>query len=282
MKRGSWIALVAALFLPLGAFANDELLALQKDDKQWVMAGKNYSANRYSSLAQVTTVNVKQLKEAWSFSTGSLRGHEGAPLVVGSTMYVHSSFSDSESSPGPHIYALDLAKEGAPIKWTYTPRTDKRAVPVACCDVVQRGLNFAAGKILFATLDGQVIALDAGTGKEVWKIKNANPQNGETMTMAGLVVKDKYIVGVSGGEFGIRGWVAAYNVSDGKQAWKAYSMGPDEDVKIRSEKHTSELQSPYDLVCRLLLEKKKKMKKRIHISKKKKKTKTHTTKITKT
>jgi alcohol dehydrogenase (cytochrome c)/methanol dehydrogenase (cytochrome c) subunit 1 len=150
-------------------------------------------------------------------------------------MYAHSSFSDSESSPGPHIYALDLTKEGAPIKWTYTPRTDKRAVPVACCDVVQRGLNFASGKILFSTLDGQVIALDAATGKEVWKIKNANPQNGETMTMAGLVVKDKYIVGVSGGEFGIRGWVAAYNVSDGKQAWKAYSMGPDEDVKIAAD-----------------------------------------------
>ena len=235
MKRRDWIVLVAALSLPGTAFAQDELLTLQKDDNQWVLPGKNYSANRYSTLAQITTLNVKQLKEAWSFSTGSLRGHEGAPLVVGSTMYVHSSFSDSESSPGNHIYALDLTKEGAPIKWTYTPKTDKRAVPVACCDVVQRGLAYSAGKILTTTLDGQVIALDAGTGKEVWKIKNANPLNGETMTMAGLVVKDKYIVGVSGGEFGIRGWVAAYNVSDGKQAWKAYSMGPDEDVKLAAD-----------------------------------------------
>ena len=134
-----------------------------------------------------------------------------------------------------HIYALDLTKEGAPIKWNYTPKPDKRAVPVACCDVVQRGLNFAAGKILFSTLDGQVIALDADTGKEVWKIKNADPLKGETMTMAGLVVKDKYIVGVSGGEFGVRGWVAAYNVSDGKQVWKAYSMGPDEDIKLAAD-----------------------------------------------
>ena len=199
MRRSSWIVLVAAFSLSGRAVANDELLNLQKDDKQWAIAGKNYSANRFSSLNQITTANVKGLKEAWSFSTGSLRGHEGAPLVVGSTMYVHSSFSDSESSPGNHIYALDLAKEGAPIKWTYNPKTDKRAVPVACCDVVQRGLNYVAGKILTTTLDGQVIALDANTGKEVWKVKNANPLNGETMTMAGLVVKDKFIVGVSGG-----------------------------------------------------------------------------------
>jgi alcohol dehydrogenase (cytochrome c)/methanol dehydrogenase (cytochrome c) subunit 1 len=133
MKHGNRLALAAALLLPVGAaYANDELLKLQNDDKQWVMARKNYSATGYSTLNQITTANVKQLKQAWSFSTGALRGHEGAPLVVGSNMYVHSSFSDSESSPGNHIYALDLAKEGAPIKWTYTPKTDKRAVPVAC------------------------------------------------------------------------------------------------------------------------------------------------------
>ena len=83
------------------------------------------------------------------------------------------------------------------------------------------------------TLDGQVIALDANTGKEVWKVrKRRSRRKGETKTMAGLVVKDKYIVGVSGGEFGIRGWVAAYALADGKQMWKAYSMGPDEDIKL--------------------------------------------------
>ncbi|HJS59950.1 MAG TPA: methanol/ethanol family PQQ-dependent dehydrogenase [Vicinamibacteria bacterium] len=235
MKRGSWLALGAMLFLAGGAFANDELLSLQKDDKQWAMAGKNYSSNRYSTLNQITTANVKQLRQVWSFSTGALRGHEGAPLVIGSTMYVHSAFSDSESSPGNHIYALDLAKEGAPIIWHYNPKVDRRAIPVACCDVVQRGLNYVAGKILTTTLDGQVIALDAKTGKEAWKARNADPLKGETMTMAGLVVKDKYIVGVSGGEFGVRGWVAAYNISDGKQAWKAYSMGPDEDVKLAAD-----------------------------------------------
>lgn len=225
MRRGVWTALILVLLVPSVVSANPELLSLQKDDGQWAQPAKNYSGTRFSSLGQITTDNVRKLKAAWSFSTGALRGHEGAPLVVGTTMYVHSAFPN-------HVYALDLTKEGAPIKWTYTPKQDARAVPVACCDVVHRGLNYAEGKILMVTLDGQVIALDAGTGKEIWKIRNADPAKGETMTAAGLVIKDKFLVGVSGGEFGVRGWVAAYNINTGKQAWRAYSMGPDSDLLL--------------------------------------------------
>ena len=228
MKRPLAMTASLALLLPCAAHANDEIQKLSKDDGQWVTPSKNYASTRFSGLAQITTANVGKLREAWSFSTGALRGHEGQPLVVGSTMFVHSAFPN-------HIYALDLAKEGAPIKWQYTPKQDDRAVPVACCDLVQRGINYADGKILFSTLDGQVIALDAGTGKEVWKTRNADPGKGETMTMAGLVVKDKYIVGVAGGEFGVRGWVAAYDVKDGRQVWKAYSMGPDEDIRLAAD-----------------------------------------------
>src|SRR6185436_4340838 len=121
------------------------------------------------------------------------------------------------------------------IKWKYLPKQDEAATPVACCDLVHRGANYVDGKILFGTLDGQVIALDANTGKEVWKQKNADPSKGETMTGAGLVVKNNYIVGVSGGEFGVRGWLAAYNINDGKLMWKAFSMGPDEDIKLASD-----------------------------------------------
>ena len=228
MRRGLVLATLAVLLLPCVAAANQELMSLQNDDGQWAIPGKNYSSTRYSTLSQINTGNVSKLRQAWSFSTGALRGHEGQPLVVGTTMYVHSAFPN-------HIYALDLSKEGAPIKWKYTPKQDERAVPVACCDLVHRGVNYAEGKILFATLDGQVIALDANTGKELWNVKNADPAKGETMTMAGLVVKDKYIVGVSGGEFGVRGWVAAYGISDGKLAWKAFSMGPDEDIKLAAD-----------------------------------------------
>ncbi len=228
MKRITWLVMALALILPWDASANDELLKLQNDDSVWVIPGKNYASTRYSGLNQITPSNVAKLKQVWSFSTGALRGHEGQPLVVNNTMYVNSAYPN-------HIYALDLTKEGAPMKWKYTPKQDDRAVPVACCDLVHRGVNYVAGKILMTTLDGQVIALDANTGQEVWKQKNADPTKGETMTMAGLVVKDKYLVGVSGGEFGVRGWLAAYNITDGKLMWKAYSMGPDEDIKLAAD-----------------------------------------------
>ena len=225
MKRSICAIVALALGLPLAIAANDDLVSRQNDDDQWVLPGKNYSATRFSSLDDITADNVANLTQVWSFSTGALRGHEGQPLVVDSTMYVHSAYPN-------HVYAIDLAQEDWPIKWRYTPVQDDRAVPVACCDLVHRGVNYVEGRILMTTLDGHVIALDAETGQELWKVRNADPLRGETMTMAGLVVKDKYIVGVSGGEFGIRGWVAAYAVESGEQLWKAYSMGPDEDVML--------------------------------------------------
>src|ERR671922_2987856 len=170
------------LLWPVVGRSNEELLKLQKDPGQWVMQRKNYAATGYSELNQITTNNVKNLKAAWTFSTGALRGHEGAPLVVGTTMYVHSAFPN-------HVYALDLTKQPYAIKWSYTPKQDARAVPVACCDVVHRGLNYVEGKIIMPTLDGQIIALDANTGKELWTARNADASKGETMTGAGLVIK---------------------------------------------------------------------------------------------
>ncbi|MCY3842489.1 MAG: methanol/ethanol family PQQ-dependent dehydrogenase [Acidobacteria bacterium] len=225
MKRSIYAVVALVLALPLAIAANDDLQSRQTDDNQWVLPSKNYAATRFSSLDQITADNVTNLTQVWSFSTGALRGHEGQPLVVDSTMYVHSAYPN-------HVYAIDLAEEGWPIKWRYTPVQDDRAVPVACCDLVHRGVNYVEGRILMTTLDGHVLALDADTGEELWKVRNADPLRGETMTMAGLVVKDRYIVGVSGGEFGIRGWVAAYAVETGEQLWKAYSMGPDEDVLL--------------------------------------------------
>ncbi len=205
--------------------AGKELVSLQEDDGQWALPAKNYSATRYSTLNEITTANVKDLKVAWSMSTGTTKGHEGAPLVIGSTMYAHSSFPN-------HVYAIDLTKPGKPVKWKYTPDQDARATPVACCDLVHRGLNYSEGKILMITLDAQVIALDAQTGKEVWKTKNGDPTKGETITGAGLVVNGKFIVGISGGEFGVRGHVTAYDVRNGKRLWRAYSTGPDAELLL--------------------------------------------------
>lgn len=226
---GGLLVLVGSLVVvPAMVSANEDVLKLQKDDRQWAIQSKTYSGHRYSTLNQITPDNVKNLKVAWSFSLGTMNGQEGGPLVVGSTMYVHTSYPNN-------VYALDLTKEGAPIKWRYAPKQSEQATAVACCDLVHRGVNYAEGKILMSTLDGQVIALDANTGKELWKTRNADPAKGETMTGSGMVIHDKYIVGVSGGEFGVRGWVAAYNINTGKQVWKARSMGPDEDLLLASD-----------------------------------------------
>src|SRR5687767_1506667 len=159
-------------------------------DKEWTMPNKNLSATRYSGLTEINTENVKNLKAAWTFSTGVLRGHEGEPIVVGSTMYL--------ATPFPNIvYALDLTKEGAPVKWKYSPKQDAAVIPIACCDTVNRGVTYDNGKIFFNQLDTTTVALDAETGKELWKVKQGDYRNGQTMTSAPMVVKDKVISGVS-------------------------------------------------------------------------------------
>jgi len=171
-------------------------------DKEWGMPNKNYASTRYSTLNGINTDTVKSLKVAWTFSTGVLRGHEGGPLVVGNTMYVHTPFPDI-------VYALDLTKEGAPVKWKYVPKQDPKVIPVACCDTVNRGLAYADGSIFLNQLDANTVALDAETGKELWKVKQGDYKNGQTITSAPMVVKDKVISGISGGEFGVRGFERA-------------------------------------------------------------------------
>ncbi|MFC7400578.1 methanol/ethanol family PQQ-dependent dehydrogenase [Chelatococcus sp. GCM10030263] len=195
------------------------------EDGQWTMPAKNYASTRYSELAEINAENVKNLQVAFTFSTGVNRGQEAAPLVVGGTMYI--------VTPYPNIlYALDLTKPGAPLKWKYEPKPEAAAQGVACCDTVNRGPFFARGKIYFNTLDGQTVAVDAETGREVWKTKLGDINMGETITMAPLVAKDKVLVGNSGGEYGVRGWIAALDAETGAIVWKAYSTGPDKDVLI--------------------------------------------------
>ncbi len=215
-------AFVAIFLLAFPAYAQ---IQNQPDDGQWTMAAKNYASTRYSTLDQINASNVKSLKLAWTFSTGLTRGHEAAPLVVNNTMYI--------VTPWPNIlYALDLTKPGAPMKWSYSPNPTPASQGVACCDVVNRGAAYYNGKIYYNTLDVQTVAVDANTGKEVWKTKLGDINLGESMTMAPLVVKGKVLVGNSGGEFGVRGWLTALDADSGKIAWRAYSTGPDKDVLI--------------------------------------------------
>ena len=195
------------------------------DDGQWVRPAKDFQGTRFSGLTEINNTNVQNLHVFGTFSLGTTRGVEAAPIVAGTTMYLITPFPN-------FVYALDLTKEGMPTKWSYKPRPVNAAQGVACCDVVNRGLVVDAGKVIFNTLDGRTIALDAATGKELWDTQLANINLGESVTMAPLVVKGKVFVGVSGGEFGVRGWLKAVDENSGKLAWTAYHTGPDKDVLI--------------------------------------------------
>ena len=223
---------VALMALAAGSSvkANDALVKDIENPANWAIQTGDYANHRYSKLDKITKDNVKDLKVAWTFSTGVLRGHEGAPLVIGNMMYVHTPFPNN-------VYALDLDKDGE-IVWTYEPKQDPNVIPVMCCDTVNRGLATANGMIFLHQADTTVVALDAKTGEVKWSVKNGDPSKGETNTATVLPVKDKVIVGISGGEFGVRGHVTAYNMSDGSLAWRAYSMGPDSDTLLNPEKTT--------------------------------------------
>ncbi|MGB5735480.1 MAG: PQQ-binding-like beta-propeller repeat protein, partial [Thiohalocapsa sp.] len=180
---------------------------MQNNPKDWVMQNGNYASQRYSSLAQINRDNVKDLQVAWSFSTGVLRGHEGGPLVIGDVMYIHTPFPNK-------VFALDLKDDGR-IIWKYEPRQDSSVIPVMCCDTVNRGVAYGDGKIFLYQADTTLVALNAKTGEKLWSVSNGDPSKGETGTAAPMVVKDKVYVGISGGEFGVRGHLTAYNIADG-------------------------------------------------------------------
>ena len=226
-SRSTAYALVLALLFAFGvverASAQGEVPA---EARQWVMPNANYAGWNYSPLNQINLDNVKNLSVAWTLPLGVLDSHEASPLVIGSTMYI--------VTPKPnYVYAIDLAREGV-IKWEFRPEMPNQelATKRACCGAQTRGLTYAAGKILYNTLDGQVIALDAETGKVVWRVENSNLAISETMSAMPLVVKDKVIVGVMGGERGVRGHVTAYNIDTGKLRWRYYSAGPNNEVGI--------------------------------------------------
>jgi lanthanide-dependent methanol dehydrogenase len=190
----------------------------------WAMPAKDFANTRYSTLNQINADNVGKLQVAWTFSTGVLRGHEGAPLVIGDVMYVHTPFPNI-------VYALDLNHDGK-ILWKYEPKQDPSVIPVMCCDTVNRGVAYGDGKIFLHQADDKLVALDAKTGKEVWSMANGDPKKGQTGTSAPLVVKDKVLVGTSGGEFGVQCSVAAYDIKSGKLVWRGYSEGPDDQILV--------------------------------------------------
>ncbi|MGN0933649.1 methanol/ethanol family PQQ-dependent dehydrogenase [Falsigemmobacter intermedius] len=225
--------LMGAPLTAVPALANDKLVELAKDPANWVMTGRDYNAQNYSTMTEINKETVKRLRPAWSFSTGVLHGHEGTPLVVGDKMFIHSPFPNT-------TFALDLKDPGR-IIWQNKPKQNPTARTVACCDVVNRGLAYwpgddERGALVFRTqLDGHIVAMDAETGETVWMMENADIKVGATLTIAPYVIKDMVIVGSSGAELGVRGYVTAYNVKSGEQVWRSFATGPDEDILLADD-----------------------------------------------
>ena len=236
MKKLLFLAgMACSLLVGTQASANDDLMKLMQDPNQWVIQTGDYANTRYSKLDQINASNVNKMQVSWTFSTGVLRGHEGAPLVIGDMMYVHTPFPNT-------VFALDLNQDGK-IVWKYEPKQDPNVIPVMCCDTVNRGLAYADGKVFLHQADTTIVALDAKTGKVDWTAVNGDPKKGETNTATVMPVKDKIIVGISGGEYGVQCHVSAYDIKTGKLAWRAYSEGPDDQLLVDPEK-TTELGKP--------------------------------------
>ncbi len=216
--------LVASTLVVGAAYANENVISLTSNPNDWVLQTGDYANQRFSKLRQINRNNVGDLQVAWSFSTGVLRGHEGSPLVVGDIMYIHTPFPNK-------VFALDLNADGR-ILWKYESKQNPDVIPVMCCDTVNRGPAYAEGKIFLHLADTTVVALNAMTGEVVWTAVNGDPSKGETNTATVLPVKDKIIVGISGGEFGVRSHVTAYDINTGERVWRAYSMGPDSDTLL--------------------------------------------------
>jgi PQQ-dependent dehydrogenase (methanol/ethanol family) len=205
------------------------------------MPGRDPALSRYSPLDQISVVNIAALKPVWSFSTGVLGPHEGSPLVIGSTMFVHTPWPNT-------VFALDLRASGA-IKWRYhgpLPRPARGAragtpgpPPTGCCDIGSRGLAYhPSGKLFVPLLAGDIAALDAETGREIWRVRNGDPATGATVAAAPIVVRDLVIAGVSGAGFGVRGHLTAYDANTGRLVWRGYSTGPDSEVLISGAANT--------------------------------------------
>jgi PQQ-dependent dehydrogenase (methanol/ethanol family) len=236
-----WMIAVLALVVPLSGYANDEVRKLNDNPNYWAFPGGDYNNWRYTELKQINNKNAGNIVTAWTFSTGRLQGHEGGPLVLPSSatglgsdhLFIHSSFPND-------VFAINL--DDLTITWAYEPQQNEaETVPVMCCDIVNRGLGYSMGQIYLQQADSKLVALSAKTGKEVWTTWNGgdipaskggpySPKQGMTNTNAPHPMKDKVITGCSGAEFGVRCWLAAYNAKDGSLAWRAFSMGPDEDI----------------------------------------------------
>ncbi|HJT90224.1 MAG TPA: PQQ-dependent dehydrogenase, methanol/ethanol family [Bryobacteraceae bacterium] len=195
----------------------DRLLHAAGEPQNWLTYSGTLMSQRYSPLAEVTPANVSKLQLQWVFQARSLEKFEATPLVVDGIMYLTQAPND--------VLALDAAT--GRIFWTYSYTPSEQARP--CCGRVNRGLAILGDTLFMGTIDAHLIAIDAKNGKPLWNVQVARPEAGYALTHAPLVVKDKVIVGTAGGEYGIRGFIAAYDAKTGKEDWRFYTIpGPGE------------------------------------------------------
>ena len=232
------IVVVLAIFFGLTKFfltKDSELQNLINDPNHWAIPTGDYKNQRYSNLNQINSNNVHQLQVAWTFSTGTLHGLHGAPLVIDNIMYITTPYPSK-------IYALDLNNNGK-ILWKHTSPQHHEITRALCCGYSNRGVAYLDGKIFLHQADTTLIALDARTGDQIWTTVTGDIFNGESNTASILPIKDRIIVGISGGELGVRGYISAYHKDTGELIWRGYSTGPDQEMLIEP-KHTTVLGKP--------------------------------------
>ena len=214
MKTGAVVcSMMLAVALSLHAQVTwDRLLNASAEPQNWLTHSGTVLGQRYSTLAEITPDNVKNLDLKWVFQARSFEKFEATPLVVDGVMYTVQAPND--------IVALDAATGRVFWTYNYTPSTLARP----CCGRVNRGVAIAGDTLVMGTIDARLIAVDAKNGKPLWNKEIAKPGQGYAITHAPLVIKDRVIVGVAGGEFGIRGFIAAYNVATGKEMWRFYTI----------------------------------------------------------
>ena len=213
-----------------GLPANVDATRLGEADHEpgnWMTYGRTYSEQRFSPLTRITVDNAKQLGLAWYADLDTNRGQEATPLAIDGVLYVSTAWS--------MVKAYD-AKTGA-LRWSYDPEVPRELGVRGCCDVVNRGVAAWQGKIFVGTFDGRLVALDARTGKPVWSVMTVDASKPYTITMAPRIIKGRVVIGNSGNEYGVRGYVSAYDASSGKLVWRFYTVPGDPSKAVRERGH---------------------------------------------
>jgi PQQ-dependent dehydrogenase (methanol/ethanol family) len=211
--------------LAVGGIDDARLRAADTEPGSWLAHGRTWAEQRFSRLDRIDDANVANLQLRWSFPTGTKRGLEATPIVVDGVMYTTSTWSV--------VYALD-ARSGE-LVWKWDPQVPREVGQKACCDVVNRGVAVYRGRVYSGTLDGRLVALDAKTGVPVWEVRTVDPKGAYTITGAPRVLAGKVLIGNGGAEFGVRGYVSAYDAETGELVWRTYTVPGNPEEGFESE-----------------------------------------------